>query len=102
MPSPRLAHDTRVLGSVLGLPKGRAEVASLRRLEMMAVSDDSGSRKKNDPGALMGKAVSAFAGPLSADWGCKPKPSEFSRRVLNYSYSFTMSASIASRSIGFP
>ena len=67
MPSPRLAHDTRVLGSVLGLPKGRAEVASLRRLEMMAVSDDSGSRKKNDPGTLMGKAVSAFAGPLSAD-----------------------------------
>ena len=45
----------------------RAQTASSGPLDVMVVLDNSGSMKKNDPGALMGKAVSAFAGDLPAD-----------------------------------
>lgn len=46
---------------------GHAQGPTNSALDVMVVLDNSGSMKKNDPDALMSKAVSAFAGSLPAD-----------------------------------
>lgn len=54
--------------SMVSLPIiGQAQPAIPRPLDVMVVLDNSGSMKKNDPDALMGKAVSAFAGRLPSE-----------------------------------
>jgi Mg-chelatase subunit ChlD len=46
---------------------GQAQPSAVRPLDLVLVLDNSGSMKKNDPEALMSKAVSAFAGSLPPD-----------------------------------
>ncbi len=55
------------LACVLTPSIGHAQVATTPALDVMLVLDNSGSMKKNDPDALMAKAVSAFAANLPAD-----------------------------------
>lgn len=51
----------------LSIPFGQAHGAQARTLDVVLVLDNSGSMKKNDPDALMGKAAASFAASLPAD-----------------------------------
>lgn len=67
MKAARLALTIVVLSCLLSPVAGRAQGAPSHALDVMLVLDNSGSMKKNDPDALMSKAVSAFAANLPAD-----------------------------------
>lgn len=67
MKAKRTTLATLVLYCLLCVPPGLTQSTALRALDVMLVLDNSGSMKKNDPEALMGKAVSVFAAQLPVE-----------------------------------
>jgi len=55
------------LTAMLAGPGALAQAVAEDRLDVIVVLDNSGSMKKNDPNALMSKAVGDFASDLSSD-----------------------------------